>query len=140
MEPDANPLADWLRTLKQFFDLPEDTLVLPAHNLPFYGLHKRVGDLIQHHEDHMVALELACETPKALPPLLPVIFKRELNDDQISMAQGECVAHMHLLMERRLVERELAEDGLYYYTTIDPKLREKHLPDDYQADDPPQMV
>lgn len=140
MEPEANPLADWLRTLKQFYDLPEDALVLPAHNLPFYGLHKRVADLIQHHEDHMVALELACETPQPLPALLPVIFKRELDDNQISMAQGECVAHLHLLMERGLLHRELAADGMYYYTTIDPKLQEKQLPEDYHADEPPQMV
>ncbi len=36
MQPNANPLADWLRTLKPFFDLPADTLVVPAHNTPFY--------------------------------------------------------------------------------------------------------
>jgi len=140
MEPEANPLADWIRTLKQFYELPEDALVLPSHNLPFYGLHKRVEELIQHHEDHMVALELACKTPSALPELLPIIFKRELDDSQIGMAQGECIAHLHLLMERGLLERELCDDGLYRYTTIDPKLAEKKLPEDYHGDDSPQMV
>ncbi len=139
-EPEANPMADWLQTLKPFGDLPEDTLVLPAHRLPFYGLRQRVSDIIEHHEDHMVALEKACQRPQLLSDLLPVLFKRELDPSQITMAQGECVAHLHLLMERGLIARELGEDGLYRFRTTDPDIADKHTSPGYQGDDSPHMV
>lgn len=140
MEPEANPLADWIRTLKEFLVLPEDTLVLPSHNRPFYGLHERIQQLVSHHEDHMLALEQACVTAKTLPELLPVIFKRTLDDNQLGMAQGECIAHLHLLKQRGLLQRELREDGLYWYKTHDADLPGKTLPESYRGDDAPQMV
>ena len=34
-----------LRALRR--DIPDDVLVLPGHNLPFYGLHARVAELIE---------------------------------------------------------------------------------------------
>lgn len=140
MEPEANPLADWIRTLKEFLVLPEDTLVLPSHNRPFFGLHERIQQLVAHHEDHMLALEQACVTAKTLPELLPVIFKRTLDDSQLGMAQGECIAHLHLLMRRGLLQRELRTDGLYWYQTNDADLPGKTLSDSYRGDDTPQMV
>ena len=30
--------------------LPPDILVLPSHNLPFYGVHERIDELAAHHE------------------------------------------------------------------------------------------
>ncbi|MFT4521071.1 MAG: glyoxylase-like metal-dependent hydrolase (beta-lactamase superfamily II), partial [Halioglobus sp.] len=60
-EPEGNPLKDWLNSHEHFLDiLPDDALVLPAHNTPFYGLHERLRYLIEHHEDHLIALEEAC--------------------------------------------------------------------------------
>ncbi len=140
MEPEANPLADWLRTLKEFLILPEDTLVLPSHNRPFYGLHQRIQQLVSHHEDHMQALAQACITAKTLPELLPVIFKRTLDDSQIGMAQGECIAHLHLLMQRGLLQRELRADGLYWYKSINVDLFQNIVSDSSRGDDTPQMV
>jgi glyoxylase-like metal-dependent hydrolase (beta-lactamase superfamily II) len=87
-EPEANPLKAWFNSLEQFLGaLPADTLVLPAHNAPFYGLHERLRFLIEHHEDHLLALEEACVTgsPTAMD-LLPVLFKRELDESQIGLA------------------------------------------------------
>lgn len=139
-EPEANPLADWLASLQQFFRLPENTLVLPAHNTPFYGLHERVRFLLQHHEDHMVALEKACVTPQTVMELLPVLFKRRLNGAQVTMALGECVAHLNLLSARQRVMRTLDQDGVYRYQTIDPELEARHLSADYAQDDCPIMV
>jgi glyoxylase-like metal-dependent hydrolase (beta-lactamase superfamily II) len=34
-EPNANPLAEWFASLERIGRLPADTLVLPAHELPF---------------------------------------------------------------------------------------------------------
>jgi glyoxylase-like metal-dependent hydrolase (beta-lactamase superfamily II) len=75
-EPEANPLKDWFNSLEHFLDrLPSQTLVLPSHNAPFYGLHERLRYLIEHHEEHLLALEEACteHQPMAMD-LLPVLF------------------------------------------------------------------
>lgn len=142
MEPEANPLGDWLRDLPQFFDLPADALVLPSHNTPFYGLHLRVSKLMQHHEDHMVVLEQQCVEPKTAVELLPSLFKRALDDSQMGMAIGECVAHLNLLLERGRMRRTLSDEGRWLYQTIDEQLAQREISGEYaeDEDDPTFMV
>jgi glyoxylase-like metal-dependent hydrolase (beta-lactamase superfamily II) len=135
MEPEANPLGDWLRDLPQFLNLPEDTLVLPAHNTPFYGLHLRVNRLMQHHEDHMVVLEQQCVEPKTAVELLPALFKRALDDSQLGMAIGECVAHLNLLLQRGRMRRTLSDEGRWLYQTIDEQLDQRKVSADYADDE-----
>ncbi|MBT4522574.1 MAG: MBL fold metallo-hydrolase [Halieaceae bacterium] len=123
-EPDANPLKEWLASHEHFLDiLPGDALILPAHNAPFHGLHERLRFLIDHHEDHLLALEEACAeaTPCALE-LLPVIFKRKLDADQVGLALGECVAHLNYLVQRGQLMRFEDEQGRYRYRSIDETL------------------
>ena len=123
MEPDANPLRLWMDSHRKFLDqLPADALVLPSHNKPFYGLHKRLRALLNHHEDHLLALEEACVEPQTAIDLLPVLFKRELDSSQMGLALGECIAHLHLLIYRGQMARELHEDGCYRYTSVDETL------------------
>ena len=121
IEPEANPLADWLDSHRRFLDtVPDDVLVLPAHNTPFRGLHARLGHLISHHEEHLRALEAACVEPRKATELLPVIFKRELGPEQFSLAIGELVAHLHHLMASGRLVRNTAADGLDRYLATDP--------------------
>ncbi len=103
--------------------LPADALVLPAHNAPFYGLHERLRYLIEHHEDHLQALEEACldQKPTALD-LLPVLFRRPLDDSQIGLALGECVAHLNYLHQRGQLERSVNGAGHFIYQSVDPTL------------------
>ncbi|WP_439955514.1 hypothetical protein, partial [Klebsiella pneumoniae] len=50
-EPDGDPLTDWLNSLaKVKREVPDDVLVLPAHNEPFRGLHARLDHLARGHE------------------------------------------------------------------------------------------
>ena len=50
-EPDADPLRDWLESLASIKTrVPDDVLVLPAHNDPFHGLHARLDQLMAGHE------------------------------------------------------------------------------------------
>ena len=123
-EPDANPLRAWLSSLERFQEaLPEDALVLPAHNVPFYGLHFRLRYLEEHHEEHLIALEEACleERPTALE-LLPVLFKRDLDEQHVGLALGECVAHLNYLFHRGQLERDVDEEGRYRYRSVDETL------------------
>lgn len=123
-EPDGNPLREWLQSLEHFLDVfPEDTLVLPAHNVPFTGLHHRLRYLIEHHEDHLIALEEACLAgePCAVD-LLPVLFDRALDDSQVGLALGECVAHLNYLYHRGQLTRRVDEAGRYRYRSVDDTL------------------
>jgi glyoxylase-like metal-dependent hydrolase (beta-lactamase superfamily II) len=121
IEPDAQPLADWLESIERFKQLPDDLLMLPAHRLPFYGMHHRLEQLAQHHEEHLQALLVACQTPHTAVELLPVLFKREITVTVMTLALGECLAHCHELISRGLLIRELV-DGVHQFTatvTID---------------------
>jgi len=133
-EPNANPLKVWLESHDKFNQIPANTLVLPAHNLPFYGVRERLRELISHHEDRMLAIEEHCaQAPAVAKDLLPVLFKRELDPRQMMMALGEAIAHLHLLMYRNRIERTLNEDGLYHFRSIDPDLKRRSHPLDHDA-------
>lgn len=123
-EPEGNPLKDWLASHERFLDeLPPDALVLPAHNLPFKGLHHRLRYLVEHHEEHLIALEQAClENEPSAMDLLPVLFKRELDDSQVGLALGECIAHLNYLYHRGQLSRRVDEQGRYRYGSIDETL------------------
>lgn len=139
-EPLANPLQLWLDSHERFKGLiPDDTLILPAHGLPFYGVQARLQQLIDHHEDHLDALEEACVQPSSAIELLPVLFKRELDETQINMALGECIAHLHLLLERGKVERLLEQD-VYKYRSLDPAAAARAGKVKHHRDDDPLLV
>ncbi len=127
-EPESNPLNLWMKSCDAFLRTPDDTLILPAHNLPFYGVRTRLRDLMDHHEDRMLAIEEACTTPQTAKDLLPVLFSRKLDPRQMMMALGEAIAHLHLLMHRSRIERSLSEDGRYRFRSIDPKLSRRSHP------------
>ena len=140
-EPEANPLHDWMESHDKFLDTPADTLVLPAHNLPFQGVRERLRQLIGHHEDRLLAIEEACVEPQVAKDLLPVLFARRLDPRQTMMALGEAIAHCHLLMHRNRLRRTLHEDGRYRFLSIDPDLARRAHPGQHDApDERPMMV
>ena len=138
-EPEGNPLSFWMKSLEDFMSTPDDTFILPAHNLPFYGVRYRLRELIDHHEDRLLAVEEACLEPQLAKDLLPVLFRRELDARQTMMALGEAIAHVHLLMQRNRIERSLHEDGQYRFRSIDPNLAHRSHPTQ-GPDDLPQLV
>jgi glyoxylase-like metal-dependent hydrolase (beta-lactamase superfamily II) len=98
LEPEADPLPLYLRSLDRMRSLPQDTLVLPSHGKPFTGLHKRLQQLQDHHADRFAELLAACaERPLSAADALPVLFKRVLDLHQITFAMGEAIAHLHAL-------------------------------------------
>lgn len=119
-EPDANPLADYLQTLQPFTQLPAETLVLPAHNRPFVGLHKRLAYLEDHHQQKLNALLNACQEEQTALALLPAMFKRELNAQQMMFALGECLSHLNYLHIKGKMQRRLDNEGVYRYQALTP--------------------
>ena len=140
-EPEGNPLRDWFNSLEHFLDvLPADALILPAHNTPFFGLHERLRYLIEHHEDHLLALEEAClGEPQSPVQLLPVMFKRPLDEHNLPLALGECIAHLNYLHQRGQLERQVDAQQCYRYLSVDATLPMRLRKQRHDADDSPPM-
>jgi glyoxylase-like metal-dependent hydrolase (beta-lactamase superfamily II) len=101
-EPHSDPLGDYLRSLGEIAEnIPGDAFVLPAHNLPFYGLHDRIAELTRHHDQRCHDILDACATgPKRPAEIVPLLFPRKLDAHQTSFAFGEALAHVNYM--RRL--------------------------------------
>ena len=118
-EPDADPLTDWLASLARIkARVPEDVLVLPAHNEPFYGLHARIDHLIAGHERGLVRLqEMLCE-PKRAVDVFRALFRRQIDNNLLGLATGESLAHLNCLIGRGQAERRRDEDGVDWYRAL----------------------
>ncbi|APV52442.1 hypothetical protein BWI17_13540 [Betaproteobacteria bacterium GR16-43] len=111
-QPESNPLALFLDSIGRFLPLPADALVLPSHDRVFRGLHGRIAELRAHHEERLGRLLAACASPVTAHEVLPVLFKRALDDHQLMFAMGEAIAHLHYLWHRGAVVRDVAPDGI----------------------------
>ena len=117
-QPEANPLKQFLDSMDKFEPLPPDTLVLPSHDRVFSGLHTRLAELRHHHELRLAELEAAIETPKHAAEILPVLFRRKLDDHQLVFAIGEAIAHLHFLWKTGRAKRQLGADGVYLFERV----------------------
>lgn len=117
-EPNANPLKDWLSSCEKLKTaVPENVLVLPAHNEPFTGAHDRLDHLIRGHEVALKRLkQRLSQEPRRVVDVFPSIFGRKITDDVIGMATGEAVAHLNCLIERGEAVCERDEDGVAWYS------------------------
>jgi glyoxylase-like metal-dependent hydrolase (beta-lactamase superfamily II) len=113
-EPLANPLGDYLRSLADLRrQVPDDVLVLPAHNLPFYGLHQRLADLERHHALRCAEIAAACaDAPRTVAEVLPVLFPRALDAHQTGFAFGEVLAHVNYMVHRGELAIETDASGV----------------------------
>jgi glyoxylase-like metal-dependent hydrolase (beta-lactamase superfamily II) len=108
-EPEADPLTDYLASLDRFRHLPADTLVLPSHGLPFYGLHARLDELSGHHHQRLTHLEQLIGQPEIGMRLTHGLFPRAVAEGQGRHALAETLAHAHYLLSHgraRRIERD----------------------------------
>jgi glyoxylase-like metal-dependent hydrolase (beta-lactamase superfamily II) len=115
-EPAANPLADWLFSLRDLKQrLPSDVLVLPAHGKPFRNAHTRLDQLIAEHETGLEELCKLCATPKRAIDTFPVLFKSRISDGNLIMATGESIAHLNYLVKQGELNVTTDESGVNWY-------------------------
>lgn len=113
-EPDGNPLDDWLNSLADIKQrIPDDVLVLPAHNSPFKGLHARIDELIKSHRDSLARLESVLTKPQRAVDVFGALFARAIKAGVLGMATGEAVAHLNYLWHSGRASRELGGDGIW---------------------------
>ena len=119
-EPAGNPLADWLASCEKLRAmLPEDVLVLPAHNEPFVGATKRLTHLIDGHETALKRLhQRLSEAPRRVIDTFPALFGRKIEADSLGMATGEAMAHLNLLISRGEARVARVEDGVAWYAAV----------------------
>lgn len=125
MEPDANPLADWLSSLDKIrYEVPDDVLVLPAHNEPFQGLHSRVGALSQSHSRSLERLRETLRQPRRVIDVYGALFARKItpsDHDLMSLATGESLAHLNYLVARGEASVRIDDgDVAWYQMTSQP--------------------
>lgn len=116
-EPMADPMQQWLDSLARLRrEVPDDVLVLPAHNEPFRPLHARLDRLDEGHrralERLLVALE---EGPKRVIDLFGVLFRRPIDGEVLPLATGECIANLNHLLHQGLVVVGEDEQGVAWY-------------------------
>jgi glyoxylase-like metal-dependent hydrolase (beta-lactamase superfamily II) len=118
-EPEGDPLTDWLTSLARIKTrIPDDVLVLPAHNEPFHGLHARIDHLISGHERGLERLHKLIEEPKRVVDVFHVLFRRKIDQYVLGMATGEAQAHLNCLMARGQAARERDATGVDWYRAV----------------------
>jgi glyoxylase-like metal-dependent hydrolase (beta-lactamase superfamily II) len=111
---DTNPLGSYLSSLERLRTLPTETLVLPSHGAPFYGLQQRIDDLTRHHHEQLEKVLNVCAEPRTAADLLPHMFRRELKGMHLYLALGEAVAHLEYLVHAGRLARRTTDDVVRY--------------------------
>ncbi|WP_420997642.1 MBL fold metallo-hydrolase [Cupriavidus sp. 30B13] len=117
-EPDADPMGDWLASLAKLRrEVPDDVLVLPAHNEPFRGLHARIDYLARSQHAALDRLRLALGTPKRAVDVFGELFSRPIGAEPglLGMATGESIAHLNYLLQRGEAVAETDDAGIAWY-------------------------
>lgn len=116
IEPQSNPLEDWIASCKKLQSiLPENTLILPSHGLPFYGAKQRLQTLIDEHENDLQIIYKNCEEPKCVVDMFSLIFKSKITHSTLVFAAGESYAHLNCLIERERLTVTKDKSGVNWY-------------------------
>ncbi len=113
IDPSAEPLAEWLASLERLLAIPDETLVLPAHGLPFRGARSRVAHLQAHHARVLRrALEACAHEPCSAYEVGKALFPGPLTGIAHVLALGESLAHLHHLVRSGEVAAALDDSGV----------------------------
>jgi glyoxylase-like metal-dependent hydrolase (beta-lactamase superfamily II) len=115
-EPHADPLGDWLASIEKIRrQVPDDVLVLPAHDEPFYGLHARLDALRERQVTRLRRLRELLTEPKRARDVFPALFRRPVTDGMLYMATGEAVACLNHLLALGEIRVSRDATGVHYH-------------------------
>jgi glyoxylase-like metal-dependent hydrolase (beta-lactamase superfamily II) len=116
VDPEDEPLSRWLASLDWLAELPDEVLVLPGHGLPFRGAKTRITELRGHHQRQFEVVAKACaERRLSAYQLMQIMYPYQLNDFDLQLALGECLAHLRYLLSRGRLQGKLDEQGVVRY-------------------------
>lgn len=119
----GNPLSDYLNSLDSIRDLDVET-VLPAHGDQFIGFRERIDELVEHHEERLQEIvgilsrggeQTAYEVASRMTWNLEGSFN-QWPPFMRRMATMEALAHLELLVSRRVLRRDTADGALVRYS------------------------
>jgi glyoxylase-like metal-dependent hydrolase (beta-lactamase superfamily II) len=113
---DQDPLGSFVASLAKLERaVPDSAFVLPSHNLPFYGLHRRIAELRALHEGRIADVVSACAAPRTGAEIVPVLFSRSLDRHQLGFAIGETMAHLARAVAMGGLARRERADGVWLF-------------------------
>jgi glyoxylase-like metal-dependent hydrolase (beta-lactamase superfamily II) len=119
IEPDADPLGDWMASLAKLKRLvPDDVLVLPAHNEPFRGLHARLDGLAIGQGRALERLRRRLSEPRRAIDVFGALFARQIAETDVGllgMATGESIVCLNNLLRQGDVTATLDDAGVRWY-------------------------
>jgi len=95
--------------------VPDDVLVLPAHNSPFRGLHARCDALMNSHRLGLERVEKLLAAPQRAIDVFAALFSRPITAEILGMATGEAVAHLSYLTHAARATREMDDQGVWWW-------------------------
>jgi len=115
-EPDADPVGDWLESCERLGALAQERhFVLPGHKLPFYGLPKRMTQLIENHHSALKRLEMFLSEPKTAAECFPPLFKRTIGEGEYGLALVEAYGHLNHLHQNGKVKRQRGQGDAWVW-------------------------
>ena len=118
-EPDADPMKNWLESLAKLKrEVPDEVLVLPAHNECFRGLHARIAALRQGQQTAFDRLQRRLQAPRRAVDVFAALFGRAIDESNVAllgMATGESLACLNYLVSRGEAQCELDAEGVAWY-------------------------
>lgn len=119
IEPTGNPLKAWIDSCHKLKSvLPENTLILPSHGLPFRGAAQRLQKLTDDHERDLQVIYENSDTPKRVVDFFPLIFKSNITHATLVLATGESYAHLNCLIEQGMMTVKKDADGINWYQRV----------------------
>lgn len=119
IEPDANPMADWLASLDKIErEVPDDVLVLPSHNDCFRGLHARIAQLRRGQQTAFDRLHGRLQEPRRAVDVFTSLFGRPIDESNVAllgMATGESLACLNHFVASGRAGCELDAEGVAWY-------------------------
>jgi glyoxylase-like metal-dependent hydrolase (beta-lactamase superfamily II) len=116
---DPDPLRSYLASLEAFAALSGQTLLLPSHKQPLWGIATRVEEIRMHHEDRLNAVLRACGAPMTCYEMLPALFGRRLRQEEIGFGLGEAIAHLNFMQSEGLLVSSLDAQGQRRFARAD---------------------
>jgi len=99
-------------------EIPDDVLVLPAHNSPFLGLHRRLNRLIDGHHRGLDRLQDDLSVPKRAIDVFGALFTRPISPEVLGMATGEALAHLNYLSGQGKLSRKTDLNGVQWWASL----------------------
>ncbi len=115
-EPEADLVTEWLESCRKFQRMASsDTLCLPGHHFPFYGIAQRCQQMMDTTESILVRLWENLRRPQTAMDCLPTVYRRQLKPAEIGPFLAETTGFLHHLYKQQRVRREMAAGGVYLW-------------------------